>query len=236
MAANAKKRPRTGEPRQIRQRFSVDLLPMDLLETIKRLRADLGLSWPEIERLSSLPYDANWEKSLGSHGFVNWDAMPTSVLEGFPNLRIPHSNLHRWYDVQVEQKQKEVLARAAQAREIATAFAKATVAGANEAVLNAARDVIFGLLESTDKKSQVLASKAMLALADVMNGVKANEIKERRVTVDEGRLKLLERKLELVQKKAGKLIQAIEGAEGEKPVKLTREQLLQQVKEIYGAA
>lgn len=201
MAAAKKSRPKTGEPRKTRQPLSIDLLPMDVLEAIKVLRSRHGLSWMEIERLSSLPYDEKWVNRLGTAGFVNWDALSTRVLHAFPELRLPHTNLHRWYDLRVEQTQKDVLARAQQAREIAAAFAKAGLVGADEAILNAARDLIFGMMQSSDDKTQLKVSAGLIALAEVMNGAKANAIKERKVNVDERRIAQLEKDAALKRKK-----------------------------------
>ena len=42
-------------------------------------------------------------------------------------------------------------------------------------------------------------------------------------------------KLDLIKEKAGKLIGEIEGADGKPAVALTREDLLEKVREIYGA-
>jgi hypothetical protein len=201
MAKQTKARPRTGESRQIRLPLSVDLLPMDVLEAIKELRSQWGLSWPEIERLSSLPFSENWRKEIGTRGFVNWDALPTRVLNAFPNLRIPHSNLHRWYDLRVEQAQQEVRARAEQARIIATAFANSGIENGDEAVTNAARDLIFEVLQAPDSKSRLVAFKGLVSLKDVMNGARANDIKERKVAVEERRTAQLDKDADLKLKR-----------------------------------
>jgi autonomous glycyl radical cofactor GrcA len=201
MAKQTKARPRTGESRQVRLPLSIDLLPMDVLEAIKELRSLWGLSWPEIERLSSLPFSEGWREKIGTQGFVNWDALPTRVLDAFPHLRIPHSNLHRWYDLRVEQAYQDVITRTEQARIIATAFAKTGIKNDDEAVTNAARDLVFELLQAPDTKSRLVAVKALLALKDVMNGARANDIKERKVAVDERKIVQLEKDAELKRKR-----------------------------------
>lgn len=199
-AANqTKPRRRTGEPRLVNQPLSIDLLPFEVHEAIKYLRSMRGMSWPEIERISSLPYSADWKDKVG--GFVNWEALPTHILEKFPELRLPHSNLHRWWDVRVEQAAREVLARSEQARELAQAFASAGIDGADEAVMNAARDVIFTLLQRQDDKGRAGAAKALLGLAELMQMSRANDIKERKVAVDEKKLKTLEAREELTRRK-----------------------------------
>jgi hypothetical protein len=185
-------RPKTGEKRRTRQPLKIDRLPVEVRDAIQKLRAQ-GKTWLEIEELSSLPLDKG--------GFVNWDALPTAVLELFPDLRIPHSNLHRWYDVRVEQVAAEVLERAEQARSIAKMFAAAGLDKTNEAVMNAARDIIFSMLQASDSKSQKDAAKALLALAEIVQQSRSNDIRERAVAVDERKIKALEAREELMRRK-----------------------------------
>ena len=158
-AERSKPLPRTGESRQRRRALSIDLLPMDVLEAIKLLRSQNGFTWREIERLSSLPYSPKWRAELGTHGFIDWDELPPAVVKAFPKLRLPHSNLHRWYDLQVEQKQKEALVRAEQSRVIAQAFAEAGIDKMDDAVMNALRDLVFGMMLqlSDDGRSLIVA-------------------------------------------------------------------------------
>lgn len=207
-------RRKAGEPRLVKQPLAIDRLPIEVHEAIKYLRAKRDLSWEEIERLSSMPYGDKWQSEFGRWGFVNWEAVPTHVLEKFPELRLPHSNLHRWWDIRVEQAGREVLARSAQARELAQAFAAAGIAGADEAVLNAARDVIFTMLQQQDDKGRTNAAKALLALGEVMQVARANTIKERKVAVDEKKLKALEAREEITRRKLDREI-----TEAEKKIK-----------------
>ncbi len=116
-------------------------------------------------------------------------------------MRIPHSNLHRWYDVRVEQVAAEVLERAEQARSIAKMFAAAGLDKTNEAVMNAARDIIFSMLQASDSKSQKDAAKALLALAEIVQQSRSNDIRERAVAVDERKIKALEAREELMRRK-----------------------------------
>jgi hypothetical protein len=185
-----KARPKTGEKREVNRPLNIDRLPVEVRDAILQLR-DAGKTWPEIEELSSLPYNPNWATKGG--GFVNWEEQPTPVLELFPDLRIPHSNLHRWYDLRIRQVMAETMARSAQAREIAAAFAKSVVKGEDEAVLNAARDQIMSVLaEDGTPKGRMKAAAALIALAEMMQERRSNDIKERKVAVDARRMKLLE--------------------------------------------
>ncbi|MHB1673784.1 MAG: hypothetical protein ACYCSP_05985 [Acidobacteriaceae bacterium] len=217
-------RPKTGEKRQVQQPLKIDRLPVEARDAILHLR-DIGKTWPEIEELSALP------KERG--GFVEWDALALDVLELFPSMRLPHSSLHRWYDLRFRQVMVETMARSAQAREIATAFAKSAVDGADEAVLNAARDQIMSVLaEGGPSGGRMKAAKALIDLGFLVQTTRANEIKQRKVTVDE---KALQMKLDEVKRRTEKLLKSVESGAADKPVQITREQLLGELKELYGA-
>lgn len=194
-----KSRPKTGERRAVKQPLKIDRMPMDVRNAILELR-DQGKTWVEIEELSSLPYSKQWRQDKG--GFVNWDALPIDVLELFPKLRLPHTNLHRWHDLRFNQVFEETMARSAQAREIATAFAKSVVPGSEEAVLNAARDQIMSVLaEDATPKGRMSAAKALIGLAEMLQEARLNTIKERQVAVDERKIKALEERERLIRTK-----------------------------------
>lgn len=195
----AKPRPKTGERRRVQQPLKIDRLPIEAREAIQQLR-DQGKTWPEIEELSSLGYNEKWSSAGG--GFVNWEALPLDVLELFPEMRLPHSNLHRWYDLRVRQVMQETMARSARAREIARAFAKSVVDASDEAVLNAARDQIMSVLaEDATPRGRMGAAKALIALAEMLQEARLNTIKERQVAVNERRLIQMEKDAELKRKR-----------------------------------
>lgn len=100
-ALTYKLRPKTGDKRLTRLPLSMDILPKSVLDAIVYLRSK-SLVWSEIERRSALAYSPNWASDEG--GFVEWSSLPVVVLARFPRRRIPHSNMHRWYDLRVEQK------------------------------------------------------------------------------------------------------------------------------------
>ena len=180
-------RRRTGEKPKVAQPLKIDRLPQEMRDRILVERSRHGRSWEEIEAASP-----KWPE---------WSEVPGDVAALFPGNRLPHSNLHRWHDLRVAQVQRDVLAKAEQAREIAAVFAKAAVEKDDDAVLNAARDLIFGLLQGGDAKSQKDAAKALLSLGEVMQIARANSIKERKVAVDEKKLKALEAREELNRRK-----------------------------------
>lgn len=194
MEKRAKARPRTGERRQTNQPLKIDKLPLEVRDEILRLRNRENRTWQEIEELSALPKDRG--------GFVDWHALELPVLEMFPDLRIPHSNLHRWYDLRVSQVREDVMRRSAQAREIAEAFAKSTVANDDEAALNAARDLVMGILaEDGTPGGRMRVAKTLIALAEMLQERRLNDIKERMVAVDERKIAALEKREALARKK-----------------------------------
>lgn len=200
MANEKKARPRTGDKRRTNLPLKIDRLPVEVREAIQFLKNVRGKTWQEIEEISALPYNEKWAK--GSGGFVNWEALPTAVLELFPDMRLPHSNLHRWYDLRVAQVTAETMARAAQAREIAAAFAKSIVADDDAAVLNAARDQIMSVLaEDASPKGRMLAAGALIELAEMMQRARENAIKERKVKIDERKIEVIEAREKLARRK-----------------------------------
>jgi hypothetical protein len=184
-------RPRTGDKRRAQQPLKIDRLPADVREAIQYLKNTRGKTWQEIEEQSALPYSQKWATDFG--GFVNWEALPLDVLELYPDMKLPHTNLHRWYDLRISQVQAEVQARSVQARVIAKAFAKSVVTGGDSAVLNAARDQIMSILsEDASEKGRMSAAKALIVLAEVMQEARLNDIKERQVKVDERKIEIVE--------------------------------------------
>lgn len=216
---------KTGEIRKANQPLKIDRLPISVHEAILHLRNVEGKTWQEIEDRSAEPVGE------GLSGFVEWEKLETPVLELFPQKRIPHSNLHRWYDLRVEQVRRDVLNRSAQAREIAQAFSKSVVEGGDEAVLNAARDTFMSILaEDSSTKGRAAAGKALIVLADVMQGARANDIKERKVAIDE---KVLQIKLDDIERKAKALLADVE-RDGAASQKMTSAQLAERIRETYG--
>ena len=248
-------RPNPEEPRKVDQPFYIDRLPPIVHRAIQALHNEHGLTWQEIEDLSAETFGQRWDdeaeededgnvsikrvpfKVHPGRGFVPWDNLPRNVLELFPNLRLPKSNLNRWYRKRVVQVKQDMMVASAKAREIATAFAQATVEGSNEAVLNAARDQLMVVLsEDSTSDGRRATAKALTGLAVVMQQVRSNDIKERKVSVDE---QVLQMKIDAMKKAVGDLIKTIEG-DGEAAALRTPEQVrqesLQKAREVYGLA
>jgi hypothetical protein len=128
------KRPRTGEKRRTRQPFEIDKLSQETRDEILKARAD----------------GATWEET----------AERASKVAGRP---LASSVVHRWYDVRVEQVQKEVMAQAERARGIAGMFAGKGFKDLPAAAVNALSAQVFTLMESKGG-AEFEASLANLAI------------------------------------------------------------------------
>jgi hypothetical protein len=180
-------RPKTGEPRKTKQPLLIDLLPVEVRDTILFLHNTRGKSFEDIAAYSAEPVGP------GKLGFIRWSKLPPDVLAQFPERRLARTTLHRWHDLRFAQDKKDIYARSAMAREIADAFSKSVVEGGNGAVLAAARDTfMIAMSEDPTAAGRARAAKSLIALAEVMQTARANDIKERKVAVDERKLKAME--------------------------------------------
>ncbi len=177
----AKPRPKTGEERKTHQPLKIDLLPQSVRDAIQSLY-DRGATWAEIDTRSALPYSEKWASDGG--GFVPWESLDLKVLEQFPDMRLPKSNLHRWFDLRVAQVRQQVLAESAQAREFAAAFAGRDLDGANNAVVNALRDQVFGLIQSAGVGDKSAFAKGLKDLTLAMTRMQRVELQAKRVEAD----------------------------------------------------
>lgn len=197
--ANRRPRPRTGERRKTHQPLKIDRLPVEVRDAIQRLKAQ-GRTWQEIEDLSAQ-----------ADGFVKWNDLDAAVRRLFPDKKLPVTTLHRWYDLRVQQVMAEVEARSATARELAAAFARSVVDGEDDAVLNAARDQLMSILaEDMTPQGRIAATRGLIALAEMMQERRANEIKERKVAIDERRLVQLEKDAEMKRRRFQREMDAAE--------------------------
>jgi hypothetical protein len=178
----ATKRPRIGERRQKKQPLKIDRLGASVHDAVLHLRNADGLTWQQIEEQSSLPYSGDWKKDHG--GFVDWSKLDLKVLELFPNLRIPQTNLLRWYDLRVSQVRNQVLAESERAREFAAALVKADLPGGNSAVLNALRDQVFDLIQSAGDGDKAAFVKGLQNLTLAMTRMQRVDLQAQRVKAD----------------------------------------------------
>jgi len=162
-------RPKTGEKRKANQPLKLDRMPREVHEEILKLRAE-GKTWPEIEELS--------------HDFVPWDSLAPELAAQFPHRKLPHTNLHRWNDLRVDQVRKETMAEDAQARVFAEKFSAAGFEHADDAVVNAFRDEVFRLTQSADPKSRADFHTMLNQLSLVMTRVERVKLQRKRVEAD----------------------------------------------------
>jgi hypothetical protein len=176
-----KPRPKTGEERKTHQPLKIDLLPQSAREAIEKLY-DRGCTWMEISEQSGKPYSAKWDSDGG--GFIEWESLDLKVLEQFPEMKLPKSSLHRWFDLRVRQARKQVLTESAQAREFAAAFAGNDLFNSNNAVINALRDQVFNLIQSAGIGDKALFAKGLKDLTLAMSRMQRVELQAKRVDAE----------------------------------------------------
>lgn len=177
----AKPRRKTGEPQRTRQPLKIDLLPQIVRDAIQVLY-DHGRTWQEIEEQSALPYSEKWDSDGG--GFIDWEKLDLKVLEQFPDMRLPKSTLQRWFDLRVRQARAQVLRESELARQFAAAFADKSLPEANSAVINALRDLVFGLMQDAGKADKANFFKGLQALTLAMTRMQRVELQAKRVEAD----------------------------------------------------
>jgi hypothetical protein len=176
-----KPKPKTGEPRKANQPLKIDLLPQVVRDAIKKLY-DYGTTWKEIEDRSAQPYSKDWEKDGG--GFIDWESIELKVLEHFPEMRLPKSSVHRWFDLRIRQVHDQVMLESARAREWATAIASQTMPQGNAAVINAMRDQVFGLMQQVGKGDTAKFLTGLNLLALTMSRLQRVELQAKRVDAE----------------------------------------------------
>jgi hypothetical protein len=176
-----KPRPKTGEERKTHQPLKIDLLPQSAREAVETLY-DRGRTWLEISDQSARPYSQSWITDGG--GFINWESLDLKVLEEFPEMKLPKSTLHRWFDLRVAQARKKVLTESAQAREFASAFIGKDLLNSNSAVVNALRDQVFGLIQSAGTGDKALFAKGLKDLTLAITRVQRVELQAKRVDAE----------------------------------------------------
>jgi hypothetical protein len=202
----AKPRPRIGEKRQINQPLKIDKFPTEVHQRIQELRA-AGHTWMEIEEMSA--------------AFVKWDKLPAKVAALFPEQKLPHSNLSRWYDMRVEQVQRETMERSERARQLAAVFAGRKMNELDQAVMNALRDQIFMLMEAADAKNQTKLIGALLEMGNVVAKFKKLDLGEKQLELETQKLQLVRSKVQGLKEEA-------------KKKDLKPEDLQKRLDEIYG--
>jgi hypothetical protein len=164
--------PRTGEKRAVRQPLKIDKLAQAVRDAILKARAD----------------GATWEETAEAASKLNGENLAPSVV-------------HRWYDLRVEQVQREVLDRAEQARMLAGSFRVNGIEGLPEAALNALGSVAFTIVEGGTPDERM---KALGQFILVQNDVSKTRTAEKRVELKKREIDIEEKKVEVFLKKVDK--------------------------------
>jgi hypothetical protein len=187
-----KRRPRTGEARQTRQPFAIDKLPAEWRDRIVAWRAK-WLTWEQVEEETK---NFEWKKLEESD--------PEFALSHFADKRIPHTTLHRWYDVRMVQELAQAKEERAISQQIVERFAALGFKKLDESVKNALTDVVFKQrrLSADPAKFQ----EALEGLALVLTRFKRTEIAKQRVELESKKLERILRTAEKETNEAAKKI------------------------------
>lgn len=207
-------RPKTGEARKVRQPLGIDRLPLAIQDRIRAARVS-GRTWVEIERQSP-----KWEE---------WEKADEEQRQIFPDRRLPHSNLHRWYDLRVEQVMREQEERSQAAHAAAEKVAGRGFTNLTASVKHALGETIFELMNANAADSADIA-EALTNLGHLLVKIDRNELKREEVAQEKQKIELLGRKLDLMKGSVKGLKEAIEKKE------VTPEQLQEKLDQIYGIA
>jgi hypothetical protein len=159
--------PATGQRRKRRRSLQLDLLPLALKDRIRAERA-AARTWAEIEQDS--PHWPEWEQA------------GPEVLARFPERRLPHSNLQRWYDLRVEQVMRERQAQSAAAHAAAEQCAARGFTDLTAAVKNALGEAVFELtLAGAGLDARI---DALTNLSRVLARMEATEISRQRLELE----------------------------------------------------
>lgn len=197
------RRPRTGEKRRVRQPLRIDGLSQEVRETILKARTS-GKTWEET-------------------------AEEATKIAGEP---LAVTTVHRWYDLRVEQVQKEVMAQSARARAFAEKLARSEFRNISEAAINVLSSEAFTLAQSANPEERL---KAGMILVQLAARIKRGELETERLEldrkkfaeIDKERLELDKQKLEATRSKVQALKQDVEKK------KLSAAELAAKLDEIY---
>lgn len=205
------RRPKTGEARKVRQPLGIDRLPVSMQDRIRAARI-AGRTWMEIEKQSP-----DWEE---------WNNVAEEIQALFPGRRLPHSNLHRWYDLRVSQVMKEQEERAIAAHAAADKVAARGFTDLTAAVKHAMGETVFELMNA--EHDPTLIAEALAGMGHLLAKFDRNDLARQRVEQESRKIELLSQRLQLMQGKVKGLKEAVEKKE------LSPEQLQQKLDEIYG--
>jgi hypothetical protein len=156
---------KTGQRRKTHRPFAIDRLPAEWGERVIALRAK-WMPWERIEEETS-----HWE----------WDKLQAEQRQLYPKRRIPMRTLHRWYDVQWQQRRVQVQAEHQAALAIAEKFDAPGHEKLDERVKNALADMLFTVKSTSDPEA---FRKKALDLAWLLARNRQLDIAEEKVDVE----------------------------------------------------
>ena len=182
----ARKMPKSEERRKKHQPFAIDKLPEDRRNHIIELRAK-WMTWEQIEQDTT-----TWK----------WDQFTENQRKLFPERRISHSTLHRWYAVVVRQKLQEIAAERQASLAVAERFSAAGYEKLDQSVKNAIADVVFSHAKSSADPEQF--RKTLAALARLLQRDRQLDIAKQRVDVERMKVEELLKRAEKATHDAAK--------------------------------
>ena len=209
-AATAR-RPRTGEARSVRQPLGIDRLPLAIQDRIRAARI-AGRTWMEIERQSPA-----WKE---------WAEADAEQRQIFPDLRLPHTNLHRWYDLRVAQVMKEQEERSLAAHAAAEKVAGRGFTDLTASVKHALGETVFEVMNNADNPAAI--AEALVEVGHLLVKIDRNDLKREEIEQEKQKIELLGQKLQMMKGGVKSLKEAAEKKE------LSPEELQRKLDEIYG--
>ncbi|HWQ02936.1 MAG TPA: phage protein Gp27 family protein [Candidatus Nitrosotenuis sp.] len=193
-------RPRKGEKRQQEKPLSVDRLPEKVREAIQKARA-AGATWEETQ-----------EAAAAAARKEGVEAPSRSAIE-------------RWYDLRIAQVQKEVLAQAERARQLAAAFASKGFAELPEAAISALSSEVFAVMEAGGAKEK---QKALGDLVFLLSKMITAQVAQEKLKLEKEKVAISRERLEATRAKLDGLKKDVAGKK-----KLSGEELGKKLDEIY---
>ncbi len=191
------RRPGVGQKRRQRKPLTVERLPQEVRDAILGARAN-GKTWAETTEAA---------------------AIAAQLLKAAPPTE---RQVRTWYDLRVEQVQREVMAQAESARALAGAFAAKGSPQLPEAVRAALQSTIFSLLDASEGDQKKAAIKSLNDLGFLL-------ARQRQLDLEEQRLGLEREKLQQIRSKVAGAKQAVAGKKKMSPAEMQKV-----LDEIYG--
>ncbi|MEZ2347416.1 phage protein Gp27 family protein [Terriglobus sp. RCC_193] len=167
----AKKRPGVRDERKYRQPLQIDRLPETVHQEIRELYNGKGKTWTQIEELSC--------------DFVKWQDLDPEVAALFaPEFKLPKTSLHRWYYIDRQRIQDQVIEEGDAAARLAEVLAGKPIEGVNDAVVNALTREVFNLVKTNDPKERAQYMGWLQEVTLSMSRVQRIQLAQRKVDAD----------------------------------------------------